>query len=67
MSKTTLKPCPFCGTESVDLMETLSGIGGLDGEYYISCWCCGAEGGKENTRKEAKITWNCRYKQKGRQ
>lgn len=60
MSKLTLKPCPFCGSDDLDLMETCSGIGGLSGEYYVTCWSCYAEGGKEKTRKKAKQGWNRR-------
>ena len=40
MMKTKLKPCPFCGSDDLDLMETDSGVGGLEGGYYVTCWCC---------------------------
>ena len=64
MSKSALKPCPFCGSDDLDLMETDSGVGGLNGWYYVTCWCCGADGGKEETKKKAKMVWNLRHNRK---
>ena len=64
MMKTKLKPCPFCGSDDLDLMETDSGVGGLSGEYYVTCWSCCAEGGKEDTKKKAKMVWNLRHNRK---
>ena len=56
-----LLACPFCGSDNVEIVETDSGVGGLHGEYYGTCWGCYAETSKENTRRKARQAWNRRH------
>ena len=60
----TLLACPFCGSSDVAIQETDSGIGGLQGEYYGSCWQCYAETSKEDTKQKARRAWNRRTSKK---
>lgn len=60
-----LLACPFCGSNDVSIEETDSGIGGLHGEYYGTCWCCCAETSKEDTRQNARRAWNRRIANAG--
>ena len=53
MSKTKLRPCPFCG-ETTDL--TTNAISGV----RVTCDCCGAEGPSRKTVKAARSGWNDR-------
>lgn len=46
--KATLKPCPFCGSASVEV-----GIAG----WQVKCWDCSAKGPDSNTPEES---WNRR-------
>ena len=56
-----LLACPFCGSDDVAIAETDSGIGGLRGEYYVTCWHCYAETSKEDTKRKARRAWNRRH------
>ncbi|MBR4555552.1 MAG: Lar family restriction alleviation protein [Ruminococcus sp.] len=57
-----LKPCPFCGCQSVGLHQEVN----ADGEYlmYIECNCCGARGSLSKFPypqfADVKHTWNNR-------
>jgi Lar family restriction alleviation protein len=60
-----LKPCPFCGNNEAWIVETDSGIMGLAGEYYVSCFnleICGAQTANWQTKTEAARAWNRRAK-----
>ena len=55
MSKSKLRPCPFCGNDAdVELLHPARG------EYCVCCCCCGAETGNRKTKKDAIATWNTR-------
>ena len=55
-----LKPCPFCGSQDIDVFETDSGIGGMHGEYHVMCSDCYAATCDVKTRREAAKLWNKR-------
>lgn len=58
MSKTKLKPCPFCGEKDVRLIEhALLGQGNK--EYYVNC-LCGARFYSFRYKKQAMDAWNKR-------
>jgi len=61
VGSTALLACPFCGSKDVAIEETDSGIGGLHGEYYGTCWHCYAETSKEDTKQKARRAWNRRH------
>lgn len=48
----TLKPCPFCGSESVIDSEQVNGI------CYVYCNSCGAYGPDCNDKGDAVRLWN---------
>lgn len=51
---TELKPCPFCGSEDVQLTGTdLTG-------WYVICWDCGGRGGLAHRQEKAIEKWNDR-------
>ena len=54
MSKTKLRPCPWCGN-AVDLE-----IFHPAKEYYICCCCCGGRCGHTQTKADAIEAWNKR-------
>lgn len=54
MSEIELKPCPFCGSDDVVFGA------GLDDEYYVECWDCGAKIETYNGIEDAVKTWNTR-------
>ncbi len=56
-----LKPCPFCGSKQLDVLETQSGIMGLSGEYFIWCQGCYSQSGNFNTKRDATVAWNRRF------
>jgi len=56
MSIEPLRPCPFCGSESIDMFE------GMVGGVYAAAMCrtCHASGPEGSTREEAERLWNAR-------
>ena len=49
-----IKPCPFCGENEQEPMQT------EDGDWYVRCNYCGAQG-EQCVKKERSIdTWNTR-------
>lgn len=55
-----LKPCPFCGGDSVSVTE--SKYGG----WVAKCGWCGAEIGHPDSKSEAVVAWNRRAERTGR-
>ena len=51
----TLKPCPFCGSEELDIDFNAAD------KYFVYCIGCGASGRDERTIEKAKEVWNRRY------
>lgn len=49
-----LKPCPFCGSDDVVFGA------GLEDEYYVECWDCGAKIESYNGMEDAVAGWNAR-------
>lgn len=49
------KPCPFCGTTHLELIEAM-------GEYWVLCKVCNSSSGARSTRKTALDLWNLRAK-----
>ncbi len=51
-----LKPCPFCGSDDLDVATADSA------DVLWSVWCedCGAEGPNEPTVPAAEMSWNNR-------
>lgn len=47
-----LKPCPFCGSKEVNLMD--------DGVFYVSCFNCSTDGPMSDTDRGAIKAWNTR-------
>ena len=65
MSKTNLRPCPFCGIEQKGDMglENVRIEGyrkGKRSEWWVCCYSCGAEGGARDTKRQAVEAWNDR-------
>lgn len=52
-----LKPCPFCGSDDIDVTYTYVD-GGLD--YYAECTDCYCRGAWEPTGAKARAAWNSR-------
>ena len=56
-----LKPCPFCGSQNIDVFETDSGIGGMHGKYNVMCCNCYYVATCDvKTKREAARLWNKR-------
>lgn len=49
-----IKPCPFCGSEEVDIV-----LNDID-NYYVLCIGCGSCGRDEKRVEKAIAAWNCR-------
>lgn len=49
-----LEPCPFCGSDDVVFGA------GLEDEYYVECWDCGAKIESYNGMEDAVAGWNAR-------
>lgn len=54
MNGIELKPCPFCGSEDVNWAA------GLEDEYFVECWDCGAKVESYNGIGGALAGWNAR-------
>lgn len=53
MTEQTLKPCPFCGSDDLDIMgDSVSG--------YIRCISCDSESGLHDNTDDAIAAWNQR-------
>ena len=52
-----LKPCPFCGSDDIDVTYTYI-EGGVD--YYAECTDCYCRGAWEPTPEKARAAWNSR-------
>ena len=52
-----LKPCPFCGSDDIDVTYTYVDDG-LD--YYAECTDCYCRGAWEPTAAKARAAWNTR-------
>ena len=50
----TIKPCPFCGSDSTDLIR----IPFPNPEYYVYCGECFAQGSEKDTEEKAIEIWN---------
>ena len=50
MMSDELKPCPFCGSKSININGNQ--------KRYVSCYVCGARTKNGNTTKEAINRWN---------
>jgi Lar family restriction alleviation protein len=62
-----LRNCPFCGCSDIEVLETKSGILGLNGEYFVWCLSCTAQSGNFDKKQDARFAWNRRYvKPKGK-
>lgn len=60
MSEIKLKPCPFCGSEEIEIIGV-----GRDWEYTVKCNSCNAGTDYFINKKEAKEAWNRRaYEEK---
>lgn len=53
-----LKPCPFCGYKSVEILEDDNKF--LYYRYMSQCQKCGAGAGRGHTKQEAIEAWNRR-------
>ena len=51
-----LKPCPFCGSESISLEEA----GRNTDVWFIQCEYCGATFPHFDSKEEAMFVWNTR-------
>ena len=51
MSKTKLRPCPWCGEDTDLTVMSLSGV-------RVTCDCCAAEGPVRKSVTAAKKAWN---------
>ena len=51
MSKTKLRPCPWCGNDADLTIMSLSGV-------RVTCDCCAAEGPVRKSATAAKKAWN---------
>ena len=50
-----LKPCPFCGSEELDIWQNDCG------NHFVVCIGCGASGRDERKVEKAVEVWNRRY------
>ena len=57
---TTLKPCPFCGSNRIDI-GTFCGLDSLEKDYYAFCHDCCVESGWNDSPEEAAEAWNTRH------
>lgn len=58
---TTLKECPFCGTDNVRVQSIFSEyIRGYNISFYLECGECHAKTGNYKNRHEAVEAWNHR-------
>lgn len=53
-----LKPCPYCGSESVTIIDHEDGLGACD--YYVACNRCSAMGSFSDNLNDAVRKWNNR-------
>jgi Lar family restriction alleviation protein len=64
MEKSTeLKPCPFCGSENLKVVDCEC----VDGDmtyWVVVCQECGARGGESVGANPAKVFWNMRMEMK---
>ena len=49
-----LKPCPFCGSDELDIWQNDAG------NYFVVCIGCGANGRDERKEEKAVEVWNRR-------
>ena len=57
MTAQPLKPCPFCGSDKVELFHNDDYS---QNEYSVACTECEAVGPEEKTKKLARLKWNQR-------
>lgn len=58
METPELKPCPFCGSESLEVVSCPKGRAQIT--YRIQCIKCGSRGPVTRTRVFAGSQWNAR-------
>lgn len=58
MDKIILKPCPFCGSKGVEILEDENKY--LYYRYMAQCQKCGANAKLSRTKEEARKAWNRR-------
>lgn len=56
---TELKPCPFCGSNNIDILDT-SSINHLNLNYFARCKSCGSTSKIFQERSDAENAWNRR-------
>lgn len=50
--KMKLKPCPFCGSEDVEVIGKYN--------FFVSCNYCNSDSGVYETKRKAENAWNRR-------
>ena len=54
-----LKPCPFCGSNTLELDKEISPTGDYS-IWFVTCYDCPCQGVRGDTREEAIKAWNTR-------
>lgn len=49
-----MSPCPFCGYRKPRVVNS------YEGQWYVECGDCCAQGPLENTEAEARVSWETR-------
>ncbi|MBR5179314.1 MAG: Lar family restriction alleviation protein [Lachnospiraceae bacterium] len=55
-----LKPCPFCGSEDIHLIDRIDCSNGLQNYYHTKCKACGASTDEFGCKFDALVAWNRR-------
>ncbi len=55
-----LKPCPFCGSKDIRVIDRINVSDGYHNFYHIKCKGCGASTDECKSMFDANVAWNRR-------
>lgn len=58
---TKLKPCPFCGSDILEMDKAQNPYSNFDDHFwFVTCYQCPCQGVEAKTKEEAIKAWNTR-------
>ncbi|MCR5728283.1 MAG: Lar family restriction alleviation protein [Lachnospiraceae bacterium] len=55
-----LKPCPFCGSKDIRVIDRIDVSSGIRTFYHLKCKKCGASTDEFRSQFDADVAWNQR-------